>query len=277
MTDEKKIRQAEWRRQYRLRNLEKLRAQDAARKRKPESRLQQRMKRRANPQPSRDAARRYRLKNLDEIRARDAEMHRRPESREKQRLRRLSDLASAHRKEREKYLRNPESFRRARKKYYEKIKAARPVKVKPTAEERAERAREYQRRWRAANADKVRIAARLRNRRFTKSPKGALKNRLRVRIANALKSQSANKATKSFEMIGCTPSELRDWIQSKFKPGMAWNNRHLWHIDHKRPCASFDLTDPEQQKACFHYTNLQPLWATENLKKWKRVSAESES
>ena len=50
---------------------------------------------------------------------------------------------------------------------------------------------------------------------------------------------------------------------------MSWDNWSIkgWHIDHIRPCSSFDLSDPTQQKECFHYTNLQPLWASENLKK----------
>jgi hypothetical protein len=59
---------------------------------------------------------------------------------------------------------------------------------------------------------------------------------------------------------------------------MTWENhgRYGWHIDHIRPCASFDLADPEQQRKCFHYTNLQPLWASENMRKgdkWEPVAA----
>jgi hypothetical protein len=44
-----------------------------------------------------------------------------------------------------------------------------------------------------------------------------------------------------------------------------------WHVDHIIPCSSFDLTDSEQQKKCFHYTNLQPLWAIDNLKKSNKI------
>ena len=54
---------------------------------------------------------------------------------------------------------------------------------------------------------------------------------------------------------------------------MTWENhgRYGWHIDHIMPCSSFDLTDPEQQKKCFHYTNLQPLWAHENMSKGAKI------
>ncbi len=54
---------------------------------------------------------------------------------------------------------------------------------------------------------------------------------------------------------------------------MNWDNRRTWHIDHIRPCASFDLTDPEQQKVCFNFRNLQPLFAIDNLKKGAKFAA----
>ena len=63
--------------------------------------------------------------------------------------------------------------------------------------------------------------------------------------------------------------EFKLYLQSKFKPGMHWNNHGLygWHIDHIRPCSSFNFLEESEQRACFHYTNLQPLWAKDNLEK----------
>jgi hypothetical protein len=99
----------------------------------------------------------------------------------------------------------------------------------------------------------------------------AIEVRLRARIGQALRKYKAvpNKRVRASlkELLGCTVSEARAHLQSKFLPRMSWDNRELWHIDHIRPCASFDLTDLEQQKQCFHYTNLQPLWATDNHRK----------
>jgi len=90
---------------------------------------------------------------------------------------------------------------------------------------------------------------------------------LRCRMKNAIKKQYGAKALKTMELLGCSIEECRKHLESQFAIGMSWDNHGDWHIDHIKPCASFDLTDPEQQKQCFHYTNLQPLWAEDNLKK----------
>jgi len=71
------------------------------------------------------------------------------------------------------------------------------------------------------------------------------------------------------KLVGCSIDFLKQHLENKFKPGMSWKNYGKWHIDHIRPCASFDLRKPAEQKKCFHYSNLQPLWAKENLVKGK--------
>lgn len=88
---------------------------------------------------------------------------------------------------------------------------------------------------------------------------------LRARIWQAV----FKKTGSSIALIGCSVEQLMAHLKSLFKPGMTWENygHKGWHIDHIKPCAKFDLTDPEEQKACFHWTNLQPLFAVENLRK----------
>lgn len=90
---------------------------------------------------------------------------------------------------------------------------------------------------------------------------------LRTRLNSAIKSQNVTKQVKTIELIGCSIEELKSHLESLFTEGMSWENYGEWHVDHKRPCASFDLTKEEEQKLCFHYTNLQPLWALDNIKK----------
>ena len=75
------------------------------------------------------------------------------------------------------------------------------------------------------------------------------------------------KKGKTLELTGCSKEELISHLESKFKDGMSWDNYGAWHIDHIRPCASFDLTDSDEQKKCFHWSNLQPLWAQDNIQK----------
>ena len=98
-----------------------------------------------------------------------------------------------------------------------------------------------------------------------------LKGRLRTRLSIALRGNTKSK--KTIELLGVPHMDFfKTWIECKFKEGMTWENRSLWHIDHIIPCSSFDLTKPEEQAKCFHYTNLQPLWASENLSKGNRIS-----
>jgi len=88
--------------------------------------------------------------------------------------------------------------------------------------------------------------------------------RLRSRLYHAVHSQKTIKEESAVKILGCSTQELISYLESKFCKGMTLDNYGDWHIDHIKPCASFDLTDPEQQRDCFHYTNLQPLWAQDN-------------
>lgn len=92
----------------------------------------------------------------------------------------------------------------------------------------------------------------------------------RTRITGILKN---HKTTKTLDLLGCSAQFLRTYLENKFLDGMTWENygKNGWHVDHIIPCSSFNLTDREQQKICFHYTNLQPLWAIDNLKKSNKI------
>jgi hypothetical protein len=93
---------------------------------------------------------------------------------------------------------------------------------------------------------------------------------LRSRIYRVLKGQM--KSAPTLKLLGCSTDELRIHLQKQFKRGMTWKNYGTaWHIDHKEPCASFDLSKPEEQARCFHFSNLQPLWAAANSEKRARV------
>ena len=93
---------------------------------------------------------------------------------------------------------------------------------------------------------------------------------LRSRISDGLKGKS--KSASTLNLLGCSIEFLRKHLESQFKPGMTWDNHSFggWHIDHIKPCAKFDLTKESEQRKCFHYSNLQPLWAEDNWSKGKK-------
>ena len=98
-------------------------------------------------------------------------------------------------------------------------------------------------------------------------PAFRLAENLRQRVRAAMKGERKSECTMG--LIGCSALELRRHIETLWLDGMSWDNYglHGWHVDHIIPCAVFELADPVEQKQCFHHTNLQPLWAEDNLAK----------
>jgi hypothetical protein len=98
-----------------------------------------------------------------------------------------------------------------------------------------------------------------------------LKRLLRTRVSDALLGKK-DKGGSAVRDLGCSIEELKAYIESKFMPGMTWENRGKkgWHIDHIIPLSAFNLSNEEQFRAACHYTNLQPLWAIDNIRKGPR-------
>jgi len=90
---------------------------------------------------------------------------------------------------------------------------------------------------------------------------------LRSRIRNALR--GGFKLGSFVRDLGCTIPELKTYLEKQFQPGMTWDNWSLkgWHIDHQKALANFNLADRNQFLQACHYTNLQPMWAIENIRK----------
>jgi hypothetical protein len=161
-----------------------------------------------------------------------------------------------------------------------KPKAPRPLKrVRPASDRITARAyykknaaalRAYGKAWRAANRHK-RNAARARQ--LANDPQARMAYLLRKALARALRQTGAAKAGRTIELLGCSFQFFADFIEAQFTKGMTWQNRGAsgWHLDHIIPVSHFDLSNPEQQRRCFHYTNLRPLWAVDNLRKGDSV------
>jgi hypothetical protein len=131
---------------------------------------------------------------------------------------------------------------------------------------------ERRNKWRRDNPERQReSAAKYKRNRMHIDINYRIKCQLRNRLYMAMKNNASGKAYSTMELIGCTIEEVRTFLEAEFEEGMTWENQDEWHIDHIRPCASFNLEDPEEQKKCFHWTNLQPLWAADNLAKSDRL------
>lgn len=114
-----------------------------------------------------------------------------------------------------------------------------------------------------------------RSQRLKNDPNYKFRVYLSNRINLALKGISS-KSAKTLELLGCSVDFCKKYLESKFLSGMTWQNHGFgndkWHIDHIIPCEAFDLTKPEEQRKCFHYSNLQPLWQHDNLSKCDKVN-----
>jgi protein-arginine kinase activator protein McsA len=93
---------------------------------------------------------------------------------------------------------------------------------------------------------------------------------MRSRIRVFLKKTKIIKNNKTFDIVGCEPSKLKIYIEQQFQNGMSWDNYGVWHIDHIIPLSSAK-SEEEIYKLC-HYTNLQPLWGIDNIKKGNKIS-----
>lgn len=139
---------------------------------------------------------------------------------------------------------------------------------KAWAKQNRAKATEMKRAYYAANKEKLVVAERESKRRRRKEDLNIrLADNLRNRLNIALKKNV--KISSAVETLGCSLNDFKKYIESKFEPGMSWENwgHDSWHLDHIEPLSSFNLSDPIQFNKASHYTNFQPLWASDNLSK----------
>jgi hypothetical protein len=155
------------------------------------------------------------------------------------------------------------------KKYIENNKLKKKLMNKKYRENNKKKIAKKKKIYAQLNKEKIRIYKNnWTNKKLKNDIEFRILRRIRNRIYCALIRQKKIKKIKSFtSLVGINREQLWKHLESTFKPGMTKKNHGLWHIDHIRPCASFDLTSSKQQAKCFHYTNLQALWAKENLTK----------
>jgi hypothetical protein len=170
-------------------------------------------------------------------------------------------------------LRNPEKAKAADMRW----RLANPDRVKESARiagkkwraNNLERAKAMCARWQRSNREYVNRKER---ERCAADPSYRLARCLRSRIRRVLRLRAATKRDNTAALTGCSVQFLMGHLEARFQPGMSWDNYgNVWEVDHIFPCAMYDLAVDSQQRACFHYTNLQPLFVSDNRRKYTKL------
>ena len=180
-----------------------------------------------------------------------------------------------------KYKQNKEQNNALRRKQYKDnpqkyLKSNKEYNSKPLVKEHR---KQYHKNWRDNNVIKRRNYAKVyMANRYHNDIQFHIRSCLSARLNCELKRQNTHKSQGTLELCGCSAEELVSYLESQFKDGMNLKNnrRYGWHLDHIIPCSSFDLSDPVQQRKCYHYKNLQPLWWFENIIKGDMMPMEWE-
>ena len=160
-----------------------------------------------------------------------------------------------------------------KKKYYTANRDVILEKMKVYSASRKDAKREYDKQYYRKNRERItkRTTQYKTDQRRT-NPEYNLVETLRLQLRQAL--DGVGKVSSTKKLLGCTPKQFRDHIESQFTDGMGWGQRGKWHLDHRLPVAAFDMSIPKHQKYCWHYTNFQPLWAEDNLRKSDKYDPE---
>jgi len=185
-------------------------------------------------------------------------------------------------REKDRQCRQTERYKNYQKKYQtekrEEISEKKKIKYNQNKEPYLERSKQQKIRWgkkykeylkeySIKNKDKLRAYV---NNRLKNDPTYKLKHTFRNRFRKLIKGYHKNNSVLKY--LGCDIKFLKKWLEEKFEDGMSWDNHgSYWHIDHILPCSMFDFNNENDLYKCWNYTNLQPLLASENLKKRDKV------
>jgi hypothetical protein len=225
-----------------------------------------------------EAGRKYHKENRDQISKKWKTKYQENKGKESERKKKYRQENKEHVLEIEKKYREDkgENLKDYLKEYREENKEQIKEQGKEYREENKEQIKENNKRYYEENKEQIKVQRRTYQRDKRKNdPLYRITQSLRGRVGSAIKKAWGTKSTRTLELLGCDIDAVRDHLEKQFQEGMSWDNYGEWHIDHILPCASFDLTDPEQQKKCFNYTNLQPLWAKDNLSKGATILTEN--
>jgi hypothetical protein len=227
--------------------------QQAYRKNKKEElKIKSKAYREANKEEEKMRSKSYYEQNKDRIKSRVTQYHK--HNREQILI-----------KKKNKYKSNKESHKTSCKKWADNNKELIAANKKNYRESNKEKIKEYAKHYYQHNKEKIKRNVWLNHKRRLLTDKlYATKHKLRILIYNSFKRIAQNKPTDTLSLLGCTWEEAKAHFESLFREGMSWENHGEWHIDHIRPVSSFGMDELHLMN---HISNLQPLWAKDNLSK----------
>jgi hypothetical protein len=209
----------------------------------------------------------YQRKNADKIKKRAKDYYNKNSDKIKENAKinykKKSDIKKQYQKEYQR--KNADKIRRQKKEYAKENRERIQQRGKEYYRKNVNIIKEKDKQYRQKNASIITERKRKdKLKRKKNNPRFKYIEICRTRTVLIYKARGIKKNIKSLNLLGCTPQQLKEYLEKQFKPGMTHENHGLWHIDHIRPISSFS---DEELHLAFHYTNLQPLWAEENLEK----------
>ena len=251
----------EHQRQYRLKNKEKYREYSRQYCLGNKEKINERARKYRSTEHRKKYMKEYRLKNKERLYS-------------LQRIHVLKNKESVKKYMKEYHEQNREYFLGEAKKYYQKNKKKINFQNKKWYYDNTEKVKQINKIYRKGKGKEILAEARrkLDRKNRKEDPNYRMTKNLRLRVRHALK--GLVKSAKTMELIGCTIPELWKHLERcpSWEPWMTRENYgKMWHVDHIKPCASFNLLNSAQQYKCFHYANLQPLEAIANMKKGAKI------
>jgi len=174
---------------------------------------------------------------------------------------------------------NKDKIKEQKKAYWEANKDKLKQQKKAYRDANKDRIKLQNKTYREVNKDKIKVYHEVNKDKKNKRNRERKKNDIQYKLSDNLRTRlyhainNNQKVGSAVRDLGCTIDELKTYLESKFQPGMNWDNWTIdgWHIDHIKPLSSFDLSDRKQMLEACHYTNLQPLWSKDNLTKSDKI------
>lgn len=175
-------------------------------------------------------------------------------------------------KSRKEYLKNKEEILEKNRQYYKNNKEKIKLINKQWREKNPDKSYISDKKYRLNNKEKINL---YRKNLKIKNLQFKIRENLTSRIGITIRRQNGKKTYKSIKLLGCNIQHCIEHLNKTAPEKITVNDigQYKYHIDHKKPCSSFDLTKESEQLKCFHYTNLQLLWWKDNLRKNNKIGA----